>query len=70
MMHEIFYNNAPKCIRFFVKRNPVYNTRHSFHNFSVPKGQTNYKMRSSSYRGGGGEMLEYNYYTEAENHRE
>ena len=51
-MHQIFYNNAPKPIlHFFEKRNPVYNTRHSFHNFALPKGQTNYKIRSLSYRG-------------------
>ena len=52
VMHQIFYNNAPNPIlHFFEKRNPVYNTRHSFHNFALPKGQTNYKIRSLSYRG-------------------
>ena len=46
VMHQIFYNNAPKSIlRFFEKRNPAYNTRHSFHNFALPKGQTNYKNK-------------------------
>ena len=48
----VFYNNAPKpFLRFLDNRNPLYNTRHYFHNFALPKGQTDYKIRSLSFRG-------------------